>query len=274
MIGMLRLVISALALSSVAIALAPAAAKQFTAKIMASLDRVDDPRVSPDGRYVLYSLRTVDFAANKATMSLWIADLNTHSARRLAASSGGANNGRWSPDGKSIYFISGRTGVDQVFRTDLTGKKAVQVTTGKLNVGAFRIAPNGKVLVISLSVFPDCHDLDCTRKRNDARKANKATGVVYDRLFVRHWDTWADGTRNHLYALTLNAKGAAGRPVALMNGFDGDVPSKPFGDDADFAISPDSKFVAFSANVGRDEAWTTNFDVYLVPIDGSKPPQI
>jgi dipeptidyl aminopeptidase/acylaminoacyl peptidase len=275
MTRMLHLAMSALALSLAAAAFAPAAsAKTFTAKDMASLDRIDDPRVSPDGHYALYALRTVDYAANKASKSLWIADLKTHASRRLAISDGGASSGRWSPDG-SIYFLSDRAGgIDQVFRTDLSGKTAVQVTSGPLAVGAFKIAPGGKVLVVSLSVFPDCPDVACTKARLDAAKANKATGMVFDRLFVRHWDAWADGTRNHLYVLTLDANGTASSPpIALMNGFDGDVPSKPFGDDGDFAITPDNKFVAFSAKSGRDEAWTTNYDVWLAPLDGSGPPQ-
>jgi dipeptidyl aminopeptidase/acylaminoacyl peptidase len=98
--------------------------------------------------------------------------------------------------------------------------------------------------------------------------------VVYDRLFIRHWDTWNDKTKNHLYALSLDAKGvASGQPVALMAGFDGDAPTKPFGGDEDFTITPDSKSVVFSAKVaGRDEAWQTNFDVWSAPIDGSAKP--
>ena len=267
-----------LRLSTLAILLAVAAtpaasAKQFTAKDMASLDRISDPRVSPDGHYVLYALRSVDFAANQASMALWVADLKTHESRRLAISDGGATSGRWSPDGKSIYFLSSR-GIAQVFRTDLSGKTAAQITSLPLDVDAFRIAPNGKTIVISLAVFTDCHEIACTKSRLDATKASKATGVVYDHLFVRHWDSWADGTRNHLFAVTLDGKGVASGPaVPLMNGFDGDSPTKPFGDDADFAITPDSKTVAFSGKSGRDEAWSTNFDIWAVPIDGSAPAQ-
>jgi len=98
---------------------------------MATLDRLSDPRVSPDGRYVLYSVRTMDYPANKASMSLWIADLKARMVpRRLRISDGGASGGRWSADGKSIYFVSGRAGgTDQVFRTDVTGDSATQVTS-------------------------------------------------------------------------------------------------------------------------------------------------
>jgi dipeptidyl aminopeptidase/acylaminoacyl peptidase len=278
-LGMRRplcLALSIFAFAAVAL-VPPATSKTFTAKDMASLERISSPRVSPDGLSVLYEVRTVDYRANVASTSLWIIDLKTRVSRRLGISDGGATSGRWSPDGQHIYFVSERPpdGVAQVFRTDLSGEAATQVTTGPLKVGAFRIAPNGKTLVVSFAAFPDCTDVACTKSRLDAAKANRAAGVEYDHLFVRHWDKWADGTRNHLFALTLDAKGVASRPaIPLMNNFDGDAPPKPFGDDEDFVITPDSALVDFSAKASaRDEAWTTNFDVWSVPIDGTRHPR-
>jgi dipeptidyl aminopeptidase/acylaminoacyl peptidase len=270
MTGPTRLAALALCLAAAA---APACGAPFTAKIMASLERIDDPRLSPDGRHVIYSLRSVDYTANKAATALWVLDLKTHATRKLTAD--GASSGRWSPDGKAVYFISGRKGgVDQVFRTAPSGGAALQVTKGKLDVGSFRLAPDGKRLVVSYAVFPDCPDLACTVARKKAIAASKATGVVYDRLFVRHWDKWADGTRNHLYALPLTNGVARATPVSLMQGFDGDTPTTPFGGDDDYTISPDGKYVVFSAKLaGKSEAWTTNFDLWLAPTDGSRPPQ-
>ena len=282
MIKTLRFAASAVALSlalgGAAHAQAPQAAKPhvFTAKDMASLDRLSDPRVSPDGRYVLYSVRTLDYPANKAAMSLWIADLKAKMApRRLKISDGGASGGRWSADGKTIYFTSGRAGgTDQVFKTDVTGETAIQVTSTPFDVQAFKVAPDGKTVVVGLAVFPECADFACTEAKRAAKTATKATGVVYDRLFVRHWDTWNDETKNHLFAYTLDDKGVTvGQPVDLMKGFDGDTPTKPYGDDADFSISPDSKMLTFSAKVaGKDEPWTTNYDMWGVPLDGSAKP--
>ena len=274
----LRIAASALALSLAAFALAPTAqaARPFTALDMVKLDRVSDPRVSPDGRYVLYAVRTMDFPANKAAMSLWIADLKAKAPpRRLAVSDGGVSAGRWSADGKAIYFVSGRAGgLDQVFRTDVAGEAAVQVTSAPFDVGAYKVADDGKTIVISQAVFPDCADLACTKDRLAAKAAAKTTGVVYDKLFIRHWDTWNDKTQNHLFAIPLDATGAAsGQPVDLMADFDGDSPTKPFGGDEDFAIAVDGKSVAFSAKIaGRDEAWQTNYDVWSAPLDGSAKP--
>ncbi len=278
----LRLAASALALSLAAFAVVPAAhaaepqgIRGFTAKDMVTLDRVSEPKVSPDGRQVIYLVRTMDLPANKASFSLWIADLKAKIApRRLAVSDGGVSSARWSADGKSIYFLSGRAGSDQVFRTDASGETAVQVTKAPFDVGAFKVSADGKTVVISQAVFPDCPTLACTQERLDQKKAQKTTGVVYDKLFIRHWDTWNDGTKNHLYAYGLDASGVAtGEPAALMAGFDGDSPTKPFGGDEDFTISPDGKTVVFSAKIaGRDEPWQTNYDLWSVPVDGSAKP--
>ena len=249
---------------------APALARNFTADDMVRLDRLNDPRLSPDGLHVLYDLRSVDYDANKSSHSLWLTDSDGKTPpRQLAATKDGASSGRWSPDGKSIYFISGREGgIDQVFKTDLEGAAATQVTRMPLDVGAFRLSPDGRMLVLSMAVFPDCPDLGCTQKRLADKKAAKNSGMVYDRLFVRHWDQWADGTRNHLFVMPA----AGGQPLDLMQGFDGDSPTKPYGDDGDFTISPDGKDLTFSAKLaGKDEAWTTNFDVWGVPLAGGKP---
>ncbi len=281
MIKRLRVAASVLALSAAVVGAAaaqiPAKADIFTAKEMASLDRLSDPRLSPDGRYVLYSVRTMDYPANRASMSLWLADLKTKMApRRLKISDGGAASGRWGADGKTIYFTSSRAGgTEQVFKTDAMGETATQVTSAPFDVQAFKVAPDGKTIVVGMAVFPDCADFACTEARLAAKTATKATGVVYDRLFVRHWDAWNDGTKNHLFAWTLDANGvAAGQPVDLMKGFDGDTPTKPYGDDADFTITPDSKTVVFSAKVaGKDEAWSTNYDFWAVQLDGSERPR-
>lgn len=253
---------------------ARADAHDFTAEDMARIERVSDPRLSPDGKHVLFDLREVDYDANKAHHALWLAEIGG-TPRRLTISEGGASSGRWSADGKSIYFISGRAnGIDQIFKTDLSGATARQVTDLPFDVGAFRLAPDGKTLVVALAVFPDCADLACNQQRLAAKKAGKASGVVYDRLFIRHWDRWADGTRNHLFALALDEAGVAqGAARDLMPGFDGDSPTQPFGDDDDFTITPDSRDLTFSAKIaGQSESWSTNFDIFSVPLDGSRKP--
>ena len=99
---------------------------------------------------------------------------------------------------------------------------------------------------MSVEVFLDCADLSCTKQRLDAAAHAPATGVLHKQLFIRHWDTWSDGRRSQVFALTLNDGGVAqGAPVNLTGGI-GDVPGKPFGGREDYAFSPDGAQVAFS----------------------------
>jgi dipeptidyl aminopeptidase/acylaminoacyl peptidase len=271
-----RLLLCAAALCLVGVSPALAqAARPFTPKDLATLDRVSDIRASPDGRWAVYDLRTTDWDGDKGVHALWIVDLTAEAAapRRMAISQGGASGARWSADGKWVYFMSSRSGSDQVWRASPEGATAIQVTKLPLDVGAFRLSPDGQKIVVGLAVYPDCPTIQCTLDRN--AKPKTPSGQVFDKLFVRHWDQWADGTRNHLFALDLGADGAAtGAPVEVTPGLDADVPTKPFGGDDDFTVTPDSTAVVFSARIaGRGEPWSTNFDLFRSPLDGSSKPQ-
>jgi acylaminoacyl-peptidase len=261
--------------ATLGLGVSPALSRPFTAKDLATLPRLGDPHISPDGRLVVYDLRTTDYTANKGVNALWLVDVAGGGApRRLAASEGGASSPRWSGDGKSIYFLSGRSGSDQVWKTDVAGLSAAQVTHLPLDIGAFKLSGDGAHIVVAMAVFPDCDTPDCTAEREKAKAADKTGGQLFNKLFVRHWDAWADGTRNHLFALALDGDGVAtGAAVPLMAHIDGDTPTKPFGGDEDFDISPDRASVFFSVRTaGRTEPWSTNFDIWRVGLDGASPP--
>ncbi|HST90928.1 MAG TPA: S9 family peptidase, partial [Brevundimonas sp.] len=251
---------------------APTASGGLSLDQLAMLDRVADPRLSPDGRRVLYGLRATDWAGNRGVGSLWIVDGDAP-PQRLAASEGGASNARWAPDGQSIYFLSTRGGSSQVWRMDRAGQAAAQVTSLPVDVTAFRLAPDGRSLVLAMPVFVDCADLACTRDRLRAQAASVSTVRSYDRLPLRPWDSWNDGRRSHLFAVTLDPSGLnAGAPRDLMAGLDADTPSRPLGDDGEFVISADSRRVVFASQMqGRTEAFTNNTDLYSVAMSGGGP---
>jgi dipeptidyl aminopeptidase/acylaminoacyl peptidase len=254
-----------------------AAMRPFTAKDLVMLDRGSEPRLSPDGRSLAYTLRQTDFEANRGAKSIWRLDLGAPAARpqRLTAAGSNAWSPRWSPDGRTLYFLSDRSGSSQIWSLAGGLGEARQVTRLPLDVGSFVVAPDGRRLALSLDVFLDCTELTCTQKRLAERVASKASGVLFTGLFIRHWDTWADGRRAQLFLAELDAVGTvAGEPRLLTRGIGGDVPSKPFGDDTEYTFSPDGRTVYFGARIaGTTEPWSTNFDVYVVAVDGSAPPR-
>ena len=254
---------------------AGAAGAPFTADDLVLLRRVSDPQVSPDGRYVVFVQRETDLDANKGHTSLWALELATAGAqpRRLTDATGSDSSPRWAGDGRTLYFLSARSGSTQVWRVLLGSSTAQRVTDYPLDVGSLKVSPHGDLLALSMEVFPDCPTLGCTRERLDARAKDKASGRLYERVFIRHWDRWSDGTRSHLFTVRLGPDGTAGTAVDVSKGFDADIPGKPFGGDEDYTFSPDGRSLVFSARIaGRTEPWSTNFDLFEVPADGSRAP--
>jgi dipeptidyl aminopeptidase/acylaminoacyl peptidase len=259
--------------------LAPAAhaAKGLDVRDLATFERISSPVLSPDGRKVVFAVRQMNYAENKATTGLWLEDLAARDAAppaRFTAADMNVNSPAFSPDGHTVYFLSAKSGSMQLWSQSLASGVAQQLTDYPVDVAGFKPSPDGKAMALAFEVYTDCADLACTKQRLADIEADKATGQLYDRLFVRHWDTWADGRRNQLYVAPLGADGKAGAPVLVSGGIDGDVISKPFGDASEFAWSPDSKSIVFGARIaGNSEPWSTNFDLFLVPADASAKPR-
>ncbi|HEU4487221.1 MAG TPA: S9 family peptidase [Povalibacter sp.] len=246
----------------------------FSVEQLVRLKRVSQPVLSPDGRTVVFTVRETDMSANRGRTDLWSLDIATKGAqpRRLTSDPQNDDSPQWSADGRYVYFISARSGSSQVWRLPLAGGESEQVTDLPLDVGSFKLAPNGAKLLVSMEVFADCADLACTTARLADAAKSAASGHVYDRIFIRHWDTWSDGRISQLFALTLENGKVQGEPVSLSGALDADVPSKPFGDATEYTFSPDSSKVVFSARIkGKSEPWSTNFDLYEVPADGGEP---
>ncbi len=266
----------ALALSLPSIAATPSkpATRGFTVQDMAYMERHSSPAVSPDGRKLVFAKRVVDKATNKSSTSLWIEDLFARDAAppvRFTPEGWNVNSPAFSVDGKTVYFLSGKSGSSQLYAMPASGGAPTQVTGLALDVDGYALSPDGRNVALALATFPDCNaDLACTKARLDAVEAEKTTGRIFDRTFVRHWDTWSDGRLNRVFTAPLDGKAPVASATLLSGAIDGDIPSKPFGDLSDFAWSADGSKVAMSVRTAdRSEPWSTNFDIWIVNADGS-----
>lgn len=242
-----------------------ATAEPFTVQDMLAMQRISDPQVSPDGSRVAFVLRTTDLEANRGRTDIWLVGTDGEGLRQLTTHEEGDSSPRWAPDGESLYFLSSRSGSSQVWRLRLAGGEPQQVTDLPLDVGNLTVSPDGARLAFSLAVFPDCEGLECTVERS-AETEEPPSGQAYEQMFVRHWDTWEDGRRNHVFVYDLAEETA----TDVMAGMAADCPSKPFGGGEEFTFTPDGSGVVFTArDGGLNEPWSTDFDLYLAPADGS-----
>lgn len=241
----------------------------FSIQDMLAMDRIADWQVSPDGKRAAFSVSVTDREANGRNSDLYMAAVNGSGMKQLTSNSANDVQPHWSPDGKSLYFVSNRSKSYQVWRIGPDGGEPEAITKLPLDVDALKVSPDGKYLVFSMSVFPGKSPQE-TKEILDEKDKNKATGMIYDRLFVRHWDTWENGTRNHLFLYSL----PDGPARDIMPHMEADCPSKPFGDAGEFDISPDSRTIIFSAkDVGREEAWSTNYDLFMAPAEHAADPE-
>ena len=250
--------------------IAAPAAHPFGWEDMFAMLRVADPQPSPDGRRVLFTRTAYDVEENRSNADLAWVDVASGEVRRLTSAAGPDLNGRWSADCRSILFLSGRSGSMQLWRLPADGGEAEQLSRLPLDLEGFEPSPDGARVLFWTFVFPDCKDLACTAKRLEERAASKVKARVYERTFVRHWDTWMDGRRQHLFVLPL----AGGAPVDLMPGWDQDAPTRPFGGADELDWSPDGKQVAFASKPSRGEPWHTNVELYLASVDGKAAPRL
>ena len=233
---------------------------------MIKMHRVAEPQISPDGKWVAYTVATPDMDANRNVTNIWMVS-TTGGAPQQLTQSGHDSSPVWSPDGKTIAFLSSRSGDSQVYLLSLEGGEAQRLT--KLSTGAdiAKWSPDGKTIALTSSVYPNCKDDDCNSKRDAEKEKNKVKAHVAEHLLYRHWTHWNEGKRAHLFVVPADGSAA---PRDLTAGANYDVPPDERGGPNDINFSPDSKEICFTAVTGKMEAISTNGDLFTVPVAGGE----
>ncbi|WP_341208874.1 S9 family peptidase [uncultured Sphingomonas sp.] len=263
----MKMLTSATLLALAATTATPAIARQLTIDDVTTLSRVGAPTMSNDGRWLVWAQRETDVTANRGRYDLWKLDLTRKGAPpvKLVADPQLDEN---DPQlvGNVVYF----TADDALWSVPVTGGTPRRLTDFKGGFSGFKVAPTGDRVLIWADRRPGAPSLDLPMEK---KPANAGSGRTYDQLFVRHWDTWADGNRSQLFVLPLTAAGARGNGQALAPTLLGDTPSKPFGGAEEVNWSPDGRTVYFALREpGRIEPLSTNLDIFSVPADASAAP--
>jgi len=227
--------------------------------------RIADPQLSPDSRTIAFVRTTTDPASGRRNADLWSVPAEGGAAKELIAGEKSENTPRWSPNGRKLAFISTRDGAAQVYLADADGSGVQRISELATGVQPPLIfSPDGTKVAFVSDVYPECTDEACNKRRKEEIEKNPVKVRRLTRLLYRHWDEWRENTRHHVMVADLESK----RVVDVTPGDFDSPPTQQ--EDAAIAFSPDGREIAFVSNRdGNDrEAWTTNNDVWLVPVTG------
>lgn len=238
--------------------------RAITFEDFAALRAVGDPQVSPDGQRVLYAVRVTDLATNRRVPTTYVIPVQGGTPRAFPADTVRATEARWSPDGTRVAYVAG--GQLWIARTDGSASRQLTRLTGGASGPVW--SPTGDRIAFVSAVYPDCPDDACNAARDKAKEANPVKARVTEQLMYRHWSSWDEGTRSHLFVVAPDGSGL----TDLMPGARYDVPPPPFGGSEGYAFAPDGRELAFTAkDAGREEAWSTDVNLYTVPLTGDAP---
>ncbi len=249
----------------------PASGKRaFTLDDLYRVRSVGDAQISPDGRRIALRATSYTLTEGKSNSDIYVMDANGKNLRRLTTSPKSDYHPRWSPDGRSLLFVSTRSGDAQVWRIPVDGGEAEQVTDFAPGVSDPIWSPDGRRIFFFSEVFPECGaDSDCNEQLSDDLENGTTQAHLADDLFYRHWTFWRDGKRFHVLSYDLDTEAYTDHTPGDL-----DLPAYVTGGNAGYDVSPDGMQLCVAGNADTNAWETTNKDLFVIPVDGGDPVNI
>ena len=262
------------------------AKRPMTFEDMMHMKRLGATAVSPDGKWLGYSVTSVDLDENTKTTELWVQATAGGEPHKLDVGVAGDDGLEFAPDGHSVLFLSGRENGQQIWLADFdaaTGKtsNAKKLTSISTEADNAKWSPDGKSIVFTSAVYPDCAPITesdfatgnkCNADKDAALAASKVKAQIFTHLLYRHWNHFTGDKRSHLFLASVGS----GAMRDLNPNDTHDVPPFSLEGGGGFAISPDSKELAFTENLDPEPAISTNADIFTLDLTnpGAKPVKV
>jgi len=232
-----------------------------------AMQRIGTADLSPDGSKIVFSLTSFSYDLNKGNSDLYVINSDGSGLKALKNTEKGESSPKFSPDGKQIAYVMG----NQIWLTNADGSGDEQITTHHTGASGVVWSQDGKKMLFVSSVYPDCADQECNKKKDEEAEQSKVKASVFTELMYRHWDDWRGDKRSHLFMLDL-----ASKEITDLTPFSKfDVPPIALGSAKDYSFSPDGNWVVFTMNTDEVLATSTNNDIFLLDLrtmqKGKKP---
>ena len=272
---MRKLTITLLLAATVALAQSK---RPMTFEDMMHMKRLGSTAVSPDGKWLGYSVMTVDLEKNTKTSELWLQPIAGGDPIRLAVPQAGDGGLEFSPDNKHVLFLSDREGGQQIWLADFdsasgAASNAKKLTSLSTEADNAKWSPDSKSIVFTSDVYPDCPAVTvadaktgdaCNAERDRAKADSKVKAQIFTHLMYRHWNRFTGDKRSHLFLVSVDGSGMRDLTPNDAHDVPPDYPTGPLG--CGCAFSPDAKELAVVMKEVPDEAINTNSDIYTLDL--------
>jgi dipeptidyl aminopeptidase/acylaminoacyl peptidase len=258
-------------LAALIASLASAQKEPFTAEVMMQIKRISGHQLSPDGLHVAFTVQTIDIENNTRPRQIYLVSLIGGRPRQVTTEGSANHRPRWSPDSEHIAFISNRSGSSQVWLMNADGSSQRRVTDLSTEADGVMFSGDGRNLVFTSEVYPECGADDvCNKRRLEEEKNSKVQARMYTSLLYRHWNEWKGKRRKHILVVPVEGAG----DVRDLTPGTRDVPPFSLGGMDDYAVSPDGLELCYVMSADAEPAISTNSDLYVVPFSGGEARRI
>jgi dipeptidyl aminopeptidase/acylaminoacyl peptidase len=262
------------------------AKRPMTFEDMMAMKRLGDTAVSPDGKWLAYSVTTVNLDQNTKTAELWLLAIAPSSGNggdpiKLAVAQPGDSGLQFSSDNKHILFLSAREGGQQVWLADFDPATGITTNAKRLTAIATegdnaKWSPDGHSVLFTSGVYPDCPAIttadfadgnQCNADRDKAQADSKVKAQIFTHLLYRHWNHYTGDKRSHLFLVSVDTGAMRDLTPNDTHDVPPEFPTEPLGCGCNF--SPDSKELVFTENPDLVPAISTSAQIYT--LDLTKP---
>ncbi|MEG1611990.1 MAG: S9 family peptidase [Alistipes sp.] len=232
----------------------------LTPEVLWKMTRAGSSSLSPDGTTLLYTVTNYNMAENRGVTQILLEIINSKVITTLTDTASNNVDPKWSADGKSIFFLSDRSGTQQLWRMDASGGNQQQITTLDKDVEGYGINPRGDKVWYVQQVQV------CDRKSSDVHKdMDKSKARIYDDLMCRHWDRWNEGGYRHLFVADFDGNKVAAGTDIIGAEAEYDVPLAPDFDMTQIAWNNAGTQLAYTCKPlsGVAYAQSTDSDIFV-----------